>query len=110
MKQIFTVYTRDSLKQEKGRFIDPVIAKGRFYTEEQAAPLADSLRKSGKFAEIGKFYLFTREEWNRNQYKDTLKDEDGTPRRSTIINGDHGTTLIFEGLHFEIIGKEDKRA
>lgn len=100
MKILYTVYNRKSNQQENGLFIHPVQSKGRFATPEQAQPLADMLTSAGELATVGKYYIFTREEWAKDQYKShSITDP---KQKTTMINGDHGTTLIFEHLHFEI--------
>jgi len=103
MDQFFTVYTRKNLeKTSPNEYKHPVTNNGRFATEEQAEDLAENIRKSGAWAEVGLFYIFSREDWQRDQYKSKI---DG--KNSTIIAGKHGTTLIFEGIHFEIEGRPE---
>lgn len=98
MKTLYTVYNRKSEEKKGNVYLHPVQSKGRFATQEQAQPLADMLKDAGELATVGKYYIFTKKEWRENQYKSKSKDG----RKTTIINGEHGTSLIFEGLHFEI--------
>lgn len=93
MKELYTVYTRKADGE-------PVTNKGRFATPEQAQTLADIIKDRGELATVGKYYIYSREEWHKNQYKSHSITDPQT--KTTIINGEHGTTLIFEHLHFEI--------
>lgn len=105
MRTLYTVYTRQNLEQNHGEYMHPVTSKGRFQTAEQAEKAAEIIRKSGSWASVGKFYIFSKEEWNRDQYRDKLPINRITTEKKdcTIIAGDNGTTLIFKGLHFEVI-------
>ena len=99
MKRLFTVYTRKNLeKVSANEYKHPVTNKGRFQTAEQAETLAEIVRKSGAWAEVGEFYIFSADEWKADDYKSKIDE-----KRATIISGRKGTTLIFEGLHFEIV-------
>lgn len=105
MKTLYTVYTRQSLEQSHGDYLHPVTSKGRFATPEEAETAAEIIRKAGAWASVGKFYLFTRDEWSRDQYRDRLPMNRTATEKTdcTIIAGDKGTTLVFRGLHFEIL-------
>ena len=94
MKVLYTVYTRNG---------NQFTSKGRFTTPAQAETLAEIVRKSGACASVGEFYIFSRDEWSRDQYRDRLPDAAGTVRDCTVIAGKHGSTLIYRGLHFEIV-------
>lgn len=94
MKTLYTVYTRNGNQFEN---------KGRFATPAQAETLAEIVRKSGACASVGEFYIFSRDEWSRDPYRDRLPDAAGTVRECTVIAGKNGSTLIYRGLHFEIV-------
>lgn len=52
MKTLYTVYTRQSLEQNRGEYLHPVTSKGRFTTTEEAETAADAIRegiKSGAY-------------------------------------------------------------
>jgi len=95
MKTLYTVYTRERLEGAC-----PVTNKGRFQDAEQAEALAEIIRNSGNYASVGLFYVFTREEFNRDPYRDRLPDAWGVVRDCTIIK----SALNYRNIHFEVIG------
>ena len=97
MKTLYTVYTRRSLDKIGGDYLHPVTNKGRFTTPEQAETVAETVRNSGAWASVGKYYILTPEDWRSipDDYKG--READGT--KSAMIEG---SALFFEGLHFEI--------
>lgn len=94
MKVLYTVYTRNG-----NQFTN----KGRFATTAQAETLAEIVRKSGACASVGEFYIFSRDDWKNDPYRDRLPDAAGVVRECTVIAGKNGSTLIYRGLHFEIV-------
>lgn len=101
MKVLYTVYHHESDERRGNRFLYPVQNKGRFQTPEQAQTLADIITKKGEVATVGQFYIFTREEWHKDQYKS--RSIENPDIKTTVIRTERGSTLIFEGLHFEIV-------
>ena len=73
-------------------------------TEEEAQKAATDFIEKYKEVSTGvhKYYIFSQEEWNKEQYK-SVSLSDGKTKTWMTNEGD-GCVLLFERVHFEIRG------
>lgn len=50
---------------------------------------------------VHKYYIIPRKEWSRKQYTSTSINDPNV--KTWMTNEGNGCTLLFEGLHFEIV-------
>lgn len=79
------------------------VAESLHETEKEAQSAASLLQKKYKDAVAGihKYYILTKNEWNKEQYKGVSVEDNNT--KTLMMNEGNGCVLLFEGIHFEIL-------